>query len=459
MKKLSKYLALALAVSLLLAAPTCRRTPANNTDTGTSGKITYPKEPVTLVYYRLWDEDTALDEISRAYTRLHKNITISVRKIDMPENKTIYDYQDDVVKEIADGGGPDMFMIHNDWLPYQINQIFPAPSNILTVESFKQKYPQVVIDDFISSNKIYAIPYYIDNLVLFYNADLFTTAKIPREKTPPKTWSDIVEIVPKLTKYNTDGSIAQAAINLGLDDRWIPRFAEIIATLIMQYGGEMTSADHTKATFDLPVNADSPYFPGESALKFYTDFANPHSAVYTYSDATNSDGSKKIASDIQAFMEKHMAMFIGYSYNIANIKKYVGNTSGFATAPLPQWRPEDPVVVANYWGETVSRNCKYPSVAWDFINFVSQKQNLSVYLRNTGRVAALKGMEDTVSLKPALVPVYQQTKFSKSWYRLNSAEVEQTFAKMVSNVLHSGITPKAAIEMTAKIINDLGQIP
>jgi multiple sugar transport system substrate-binding protein len=352
-----------------------------------------------------------------------------------------------------------MFMIHNDWLPYQINQIYPLLSTTMTVEAFKQNYPQVAVDDFVTDNKIYAIPYYIDNLMLFYNLDLFSAAKIPRTLTPPKTWSDVVEIVPKLTKYGPDRNIVQSAINLGVDEKFIPRFAEILTTLIMQYGGSMTSSDRTKAIFDLPVNTDKPYYPGENALKFYTDFADPNNPLYTYSDATYSNGEKKFPGDIQAFMEGKMAMFIGYSYNIANIRKYVGRSFSFETAALPQWRTEEPVVVANYWGETVSKNCKYPQVAWDFINFAAQTKNNRSYLKNTGHVPASKAMQDAYSGVMYLDPIVKQTKISQSWYRSNTAEVERIFAKMINNILHNGMSPRIAIATAVTEINDLSQKP
>lgn len=458
MKNFIKYLALSMVAGLVLSAASCRGPKQNNTDDG-SGKIVFPKEAITLEYYRLWDENTVLDEAIKEYTREHKNVSISVHKIAMPDGKTIYDYQNDLVKQIADGEGPDIFMIHNDWLPYQSNQIYPVPSSVMTPETFKQTYPQVVVDDFLANNKIYAMPYYIDDLMLFYNTGLFTDAKIAREKTPPKTWADVAEITPKLTKRNADGSIAQSAINLGVDDQWIPRFAEIIATLIMQYGGTMTSPDHTKATFDLPVNADKPYYPAENALNYYTSFANPSSPTYTYSDAITSTGSKKFPSDIQAFMEGKLAMLIGYSYQVNNIKQYTGKRITFATAPLPQVRPEEPANIANYWGETVSKNSKYPQVAWDFINFVSQKNTLRTYLSNTGHVSALKGMDDTYSSKPYLGPIYDQIKISKSWYRNNSQEIEKIFTRMVNGILHSNIPIRNAVDSAVQAINDLTKNP
>ena len=459
MKKSIKYLPLILSISLLFGAAACRPLgPSNNTGNGES-TFSFPKEDITLTYYRLWDEDDALDSIIASYKQMHKNVTISVRKIAIPEDKTIYDYQNDLIKQIADGEGPDMFMIHNDWLPYQINQIAPTPSSVMAVDTYQQKYPQVVADDFVTNNKIYAMPFYVDNLMLFYNVNLFSEARVPREKTPPKTWSDVIDIVPQLTKYNADGSIKQSAITLGTDDQFIPRFAEIISALITQYGGEMTSSDHTKATFNLPVNADKPYYPGENALKFYTDFANPNSSLYTYSDTTYADDTKKFPGDIQAFMEGKSAMFIGYSYNVENIKKFTGRSFSFATANLPQLRLESPVTIANYWGETVSKNSKYPQVAWDFLKYASQRQQVRSYLNNTGRVSALEENIDSYAGKLYLAPVANQIKYSQSWYRSNTSEVEKIFAKMVNNVLHNNIPYKTAIELAATAINNLTQKP
>ncbi|MEA1909690.1 MAG: extracellular solute-binding protein, partial [Patescibacteria group bacterium] len=407
-----------------------------------------------LTYYRLWDNDDTLDDIIASYEREHKNVKIEVRKIPIAEEETIYEYQNDLIKEIADDKGPDMFMIHNDWLPYQINQIYPAPSSVISLEEYQEKYPEVAIDDFVESGKIYAMPYFIDNLILYYNIDLFHDADIPRSQIPPKTWSDVVEVTPKLTKFDRNGLLTQSAINMGVDNEWVPRFAEIIAALIYQNGGQMTTSDHTKTIFDLPVTDDKPYYPGENALEFYTDFANPNSSLYTYSDATYTDGSKKFPSDIQAFLEGKLAMYVGYAYQIENIRDLKGSFQ-FDTTLLPQSRSEEPATIANYWGETVSRNSDYPQVAWDFINYVSQKSNLRSYVRATGHVGASNELIKRDLNRPYYGPVAKQVEHSKSWYRSNTPEIEDIFADMVNSVLHYRTSAKQAIESAVNKINGL----
>ncbi|MFA5967322.1 MAG: extracellular solute-binding protein [Patescibacteria group bacterium] len=449
-KKIFSYAVLASSLLLILGAAACSRGGSG----GSGGKVTLDQTtPITLEYVRLFDDSTALDEIIASYQEKHPNIKIVVRKVNLPAGETIYDYQQDIIKQIADGAGPDIFMIHNDWLPYQVNQISPMPSGLMTLEDYQARFPQVVVDDFVTNNQIYAVPYYIDNLMLYYNIDMFTAAKV---KKAPRTWQELVEIVPKLTKKDANGNIIQSALPFGVADG-IPRFAEILANLIMQYGGEMTSSDRTKATFDLPVpNSNPPVYPGSEALKFYTSFADPQSPLYTYTDAKNPDGTRKLPEDVQAFMEHKAAMFIGYSYQVEYIKKFMTTRLNFETAPLPQLRLENPIVVANYWGETVSKTSKHPNEAWDFIKYVVTKSsNLNKLFSATHHVPATKESVDTYKGRQYYGPVAEQLQLCASWYRQNSSDIEKIFTEMVNNVLHNRMAAEVAVSAAIRDINDL----
>ncbi|MFA5270049.1 MAG: extracellular solute-binding protein [Patescibacteria group bacterium] len=445
MKKIRSYLPLSLMLILVLGAAGCFNRTANNV-------VIDQTTPIVLQYDRLFDESTALDEIVKLYQEDHPNITVVVRKVSLKPGETVYDYQADLIKQVADGNGPDMFMIHNDWLPYNKNHISPMPAEMMSTQTYSETFYPVVVNDFVDANRIYAIPYYLDNLMLFYNTNIFDELNI---KQPPKTWQEVVDLVPKLTKYGSGDTIKQSAIPLGTAADSIPRFAEILAALIMQYGGEMTTTDHTKATFDLSApNSDPAYFSGREALKFYTDFANPSSSVYTYTDAKNNDGSLKFPMDVQAFMEGKAAMMIGYSYQVANIRKFAPNLT-FETTSLPQLRQGEPLTVANYWGETVSKNCAHPNEAWDFIKFVIKNQGK--YSSASKRVPATKESNDAYVDRQYYGPVASQAANSTSWYRHNSPEVEAIFGRMVTSVLHDGVAVSTAIDTAARDINQLAQ--
>jgi len=447
--KLTSYIALGIVIIAILSAASCKRSSSSN---GENFHVE-TNEPVVLEYLRLWDESDVLDEIIQAYQEEHSNVSIIVRKAILQPDETIYDYQDDLIKQIADDAGPDMFMIHNDWLAYHKNHLAPMPNALMTAQDYAKDYPQVVVDDFVDSNKIYAIPYYIDNLILFYNTTIFDDLKI---RKPPRTWSEVTELIPKLTIYGPGNKIERSALAFGVADG-ISRYADILTSLIMQYGGEMTTADHTKATFNLPApnsSSGQPFFSGPEALAFYTSFADPTKANYTYNDNKDSQDNRDLPVDVQAFTESKAAMFVGYAYQVENIKKFAPNLI-FETAPLPQLRLENPVVLSNYWGEVVSKNSQYPDVAWDFINFAAKSRYNNKYARTAKRVPARKDLQESYIDRQYYGAVSQQIDFSKSWYRNNTPKVEDIFAQMINSVLHYEVPPATAIDTAVRDINQI----
>src|SRR5690606_19506697 len=112
--KWTKNLALTLATIIVLTAASCGR----GRSVSDEPEPTLTKEPITLEYWRLFEESDVLDQFIENYQRQHPNITIEVKQVDFQPGETIYDYQQELTKLIADGAGPDMFMIHNSWLPY-----------------------------------------------------------------------------------------------------------------------------------------------------------------------------------------------------------------------------------------------------------------------------------------------------------------------------------------------------
>lgn len=449
--KITRPFAFLLLGGIVLAAPSCSLIPRSRSTQPAADKVTITRDPITLEYWRLFDDSEALDPIIEAYQKDHPNINIVVRKVDLKANETIYDYQADLIKKIADGNGPDMFMIHNDWLPYQVNQLSPMPTGLMSIGTYQDTFPDVVQQDFLTNNRIYAIPFSIDNLMLFYNTKIFDEKKI---KSPPRTLAELVSLVPKLTEFDTGGRFKLSAIPLGASEG-IPRAADILATLMMQYGADMTSVDKKTATFELPApDRQPPFYSGAEALAFYTQFADPKSPYYTYTDAKDAQGNRLAPVDIQAFMEGKAAMFIGYSYNVSLIRKSVPNLR-FNTATLPQNQPQNPVTLANYWGETVSRTSKHPTEAWDFIRYASSKRNQSVYTQATGRVSARKDTYTAVSTRFYYGPVVKQVEYSKAWYRKNSIAIEGIFARMIDSVVKSGVDARTAVQAATRDINNL----
>lgn len=340
-QKFTIYLAFFFATSLFLMAPQC----SNPVLSDTGNLDLTPPEPITLEYWRLWDDEDVLDDFIDEYEDSHKNVNIEVKKYALSAGKTVYDYQSEIIKLIADGKGPDIFMIHNTWLPYQINQISPMPESLMSTEEYRDIYPKVVENDFIDNNKIYAVPYYIDNLMLIYNSSFFN-----RKITPPRTLDELRTTAQQLTKIE-NGQIIVSGLVMGGTQDGMTRGPDILAALMMQYGADMTLADKTTPAFNLQSpNTDPPFYGAEQALAYYTQFADPTSPYYSFTDETDIDGTRLFPNDVQAFHEGKAAMMIGYSYHVNNIRQFNPDIR-IGTAPLPQNRIQEPVTVATHWSE------------------------------------------------------------------------------------------------------------
>lgn len=448
--KWTQKLALTTILALTLTAAGCGRGPGGGGGSNEPEPV-LTNEPITLEYWRLFEESNVLDQFIEDYRRDHPNITIEVKKVDFRPGETIYDYQQELTKLIADGAGPDMFMIHNSWLPYQINQISPMPTGFMSVNEYENTFPDFVVNDFVSDDRIYSVPYNIDNLMLYYNTDLLAEERL----SPPQTLQDLVDMIPKLTKKDGAGRITQSAIALGADTVSIPRAADILTTFMMQYGAEMTSADRSTATFNLPTpNSNPPYFAAREALSYYTQFAQPTSPnTYTYTDETNSQGNRLLPIDIQAFMEGKAAMFIGNSYHIENIRRFAPSGFSFDTATLPQLQLQDPVTLTNYWGETVSRTSDHPNEAWDFINYMTDRRSISLYARASNTVPSRNDLIENYIGRRYYGPIAEQASYAASWYRPNTPQIEEIFSQMINDVVKNDVTPEIAIETAVRDIN------
>ena len=457
-KQAKRSFSLVLIASLFLLAASCRPTAptgSNGGTTTTDKKPVLTKDPITLEYWRLFDDSTIFDSYIKSYQSQHPNINIEVKTIALSGTYDVYSYQSDIIKLIADGGGPDMFMLNNTWLPYQKSEIAPVSTGQESLQTFKDTYPTVVQNDFVDNNRVYAVPYSVDDLVLYYNTDLFSANKI---KQPPATLAALADLVPVLTKRDAKGNITQSAINLG-GTTGIPRAADILSALMMQYGAEMTSTDHSTAVFNLPTpGVQPPYFGGQQALSYYSQFADPSSRYYTYTDAKDASGNRLFPSDAQAFGEGKAAMFIGYSYQIQSLKKFYPKLH-FDTAPLPQLKPQDPVNVANYWGETVSKTSQHPNEAWDFILFMANKSNQNSFFHDAGYIPARSDLITNYKDRQYYGAVAKQVAYSKSWYRQNTPKVETIFDQMIVNVATKSLSAKDAIDVAVRDINALDGPP
>lgn len=409
--------------------------------TGTA--TTAEQKPITLTYWRVFDDSDAFDEIIAKYKTLHPTITINYKKLRLEE------YESELLNALAEDRGPDIFSIHNTWMKKYQSKLAPMPDSItmvypvvsgtvkketvyqkkttksITTKEIKDNFVDVVSHDVIlDDGKVYGLPLSVDTLAMYYNKDLFNNAGI---STPPAYWNkEFLQDVKKLTKQDAKNTIIQSGAALGGSSN-INRFSDILATLMMQSGTNMLDDDKQALSNSSGGNAN--YSSAADALRFYIDFSDPTKESYSW--------NKDLPNSLDMFISGNLAIMFSYSYDLPTIKAQAPKLN-FSIAKFPQIEGNPPTNInfANYWVEVVSKKSSNTDVAWDFVQFITKEEQAKSYLEKTKRPTALRSLVETQKTDNEIGVFADQVLTAKSWYQgKNVKAAEDAIAEMISNAL------------------------
>lgn len=397
--------------------------------------------PKTIIeFWGVFDERSDFDSVIRSFQAQNPNTTVVYRQF------SYEDYEKEIINALASGTGPDVWMIHNTWLPKHVDKITPLPDKIpglkkplLTFRDFQSQFVDVAAEDLTAGNQIYASPLYVDTLALYYNKDLFNSAGITR---PPENWDEFNEDVQKITKLDDFGNIIKSGAALGTSSN-INRSTDILTALMIQSGVNMTDSENANATFAKSAK-NTPI--GEIALRYYTDFANPSVKTYTWNNVMH--------YSVDAFTEGNVAMMLNYSHQ-AGILSGKASRLNYGIAPLPQISSSDIKNYANYWAVTVSKKSLVPNEAWKFIAHLTSREGATEYLNQTNRPSARRDIIDLQKNDLTLGVFANQALTAKSWYQIDSSAIETIFARMIDDVNFGRLSVREAIQNAESEVNVL----
>ncbi len=396
------------------------------------------KEPITLTYWRLFDDSDAFGDLLKEYHELNPRITIKYKKLAPYEQ-----YEETIINALAEDRGPDIFAIQNTWLPRFKDKLAPIPQakkekdQIMTFREFQETYPDVAVQDLTIGEDVYALPLSIDTLALYYNKTLLNSAGI---SVPPKIWKEFQEDVEKLVKRDAKGDFLYMGAALGTANN-INRAPDILSLLMIQNGTQMVDQGRFQAAFDSSS--------GKRALLFYTDFANPTKKVYTWNSEQH--------YSLDAFYEGRLAMMFNYSYHIPTIRAKAPKLN-FGVAKMPQIGDESGNIVsevnyASYFAEAVSVKSKHQKEAWKFLKWLSEPAQARRYLDKTGKPPARRDLVDAYRDKPNLGVFAEQVLTATSWFQPNNVDIDRYFSEMIEDVVAGRKSVSDAIERAATQVN------
>lgn len=352
---------------------------------------------VTLIFYGLFDNEDVYTPFIDAYEKAHTNVTILYKKYTDPDA-----YLNLIVNELAEGDGPDIFMLHNTWFPGNYKKLTPAPSGMITPELFRSSFVDVTADDLIipdstNTEQVWGIPLYVDTLALYYNDAHFEDA-IPAQGHPASTWDGIKNDVALLNRQDQSFErFERAGIALGRSDNILRAF-DILMMMMLDYKVSFYSDDLTQATFANDPNA-------VKALELFTGFGLPSQKNYSWNKyLADADSSEK---EITTFAKGKLSMLFGYSYAYNDILNEISrlkregtetidaNSVKIQEAPQvfdPATSAETRKAYASYFVPVVSRTSRNADYAWDFLLSMTNTDLLTTYNATVHRPSALRSL-------------------------------------------------------------------
>jgi ABC-type glycerol-3-phosphate transport system substrate-binding protein len=342
-------------------------------------------------------------------------------------------FQNDFISALASGTGPDIVIMPETFIVQNTDKVLPISYDSYSIRNFSDDFADGA-SLFMSKDGIFAMPLYIDPLVMYWNKDIFSTGGIA---SYPTKWSEFENLATRLTTSSRGGNISQATVAMGSYVN-IEHAKDILAALFMQSGNELVRFN-TKGEYNV-LGVQGPYKvllgtvkdsgEQESALRFFLDFSNPAKKAYSWNVA--------MPNSKAAFSGGVLAVYFGHATDYPDIQKSNPHLN-FDVALFPQRDgSKSRITLGNIYGLAVTRGTKNPDIAKQIAISMSQAD----FSRSLSGVISLPpARRDLLALgssNPTASIFYSSAIMSKSWLDPLPSESNEIFKEMVETVL-SGI--------------------
>jgi len=351
-------------------------------------------------------------------------------------------FDQDLIEALASGVGPDLVILPQDRLIRHKDKIYPIPYETLDERTFKDSFIEVG-EVFMEPSGIYAIPFSIDPLVMYWNRDIFRNNSL---SLPPAYWDEFFSKMIPLSMIDTSRNIKQSATAMGEYDN-INNAKEIFSALLLQTGNPIISDAEGRSQSTLSSHQVGGINTTKSVLRFYTEFSNPSKEVYSW--------NKSLPLDKNEFLAGDLATYFGFASEALLIQEKNPNLN-FDVALLPQVRDSKiRATFANVSGVAILKNSKYIADAYSVASILTSKESALDY----SSVSFLPPLRRALlSDKPenAISAVfYESAIIARSYLDPDRIKTDLVFEKMIENITSGKLNLDDSVEKASMELNSL----
>ena len=351
-------------------------------------------------------------------------------------------FADDLVEAIADGTPPDLVILPDNLINRFEDKLTHIPYASLPALTFDTTFVSGA-SIFSATDGTLAIPWAADPLVMYYNRDLLQSANIV---TPPATWQAFSDSISSLTIKKPDLTLTQSAAALGTFAN-IGHAKDILALLFLQNGNSfITDGVPVVTNFDNET-ANAATSVGTQALAFYTSFADPAKAVYTWNAGQ--------PEDLDAFTQSSLAYYFGSASELPAIQATNPNLN-FDVA-LPPQENATTVTTGLMYGLAIPKIAPNQQLSYAAATLLANAASEAALTSKAGTTLALMPVRRDVLAQapvddPYLGLLYKAALVQKTWFDPNPEGTDQAFGTLITDISSGLLTPDQALSKAASTI-------
>lgn len=347
----------------------------------------------------------------------------------------------DLADALASGTGPDIVILTEEQLLTERSKLNVIPFKTIPERTYKDSYV-AVSELFLTPEGTYGLPFLVDPLVMYYNRASISRAGYAQV---PSTWEEVLGAAPSLTQ-KTGSTISKSAIALGTYENNRNARA-ILSLLLLQSGNSISASGNRGVESALRKNVNQPggVSPSESAITFYTQFADPAKIVYSY--------NRGLPDSRQSFISGDTALYIGFASEYAFLKAANPNLDFDMTAiPSPQTAGAR-VDYAHVYAFAVPKATKNIAGAYTVASTMASEGPVQTAAFAVGMAPALRSLLSARTNDANAAVYYPLALISKAWLSPAPAVTDRIFAGMITSVISGSESVTEALQNADDSLN------
>jgi multiple sugar transport system substrate-binding protein len=372
----------------------------------------------TVVWWGTVPKDT-MDALLSNFRNVHKTDFTLVYEAKDPRT-----LETDLVNALAVGKGPDIVSLPQDLIYKQGDKVWPIPYETLPLRTYQDTFTRGS-EIYLAPTGILGLPLTVDPLVMYYNQDLLTNARLA---TVPKTWKELGEDLKVLVNADARNNIARAGIALGQFNN-VPHAKDILATLLLQAGNPIIDASVMPPKVLLKEALGFARPPAGEALAFFNNFSDPTNSLYSWNSS--------LPDARQSFLRGNLALYIGYASEFDTLRKQNPQLN-FDVAALPQREGSVREVVGGNFTALSVLNASHNKNTALQVAYLLTSADFATTLNNELRLAPVRNdVLRSLPPDPTLSVFYNSAIIARSWLDVAPMPTEEIF-RALSDDTRSG---------------------